>query len=119
MSSVTRNAHVGLGVLVAVFTSLPLLWGKAMIGGAMGPWMMGGWNGSFGWAGGVGVISMVLFWTLLIGGVVVLVKWDADSGPAVHGRPRSEESAVEILKSRYASGEVTKAEFEQARKDLA
>ncbi len=84
----------------------------------MGPWMMGGWNGSWGWTGGAGMISMVVFWALLIGGVVVLVKWIADSGAAGGGRPRSEESAVEILKRRYASGEITKAEFDQARKDL-
>ena len=84
----------------------------------MGPWMMGGWNGSWGWTGGAGVIFMVLFWALLIGGVVILVKWIADSGPAGRGLPRSEESAVELLKRRYASGEITKAEFEQARNDL-
>ncbi|HLC29612.1 MAG TPA: SHOCT domain-containing protein [Dehalococcoidia bacterium] len=83
----------------------------------MGPWMMGGWNGGWGWMGGG--ISMVIFWVLLIAGVVILVRWIADSGPARYGRPRSEESAEDILKRRYASGEITKAEFDQARRDLA
>ena len=83
----------------------------------MGPWMMGGWNGSWGWTGG-GAISMIIFWALLIGGVVVLVKWIADSGAAGYRLPRSEESAQEILKRRYAAGEITKAEFDQARTDI-
>lgn len=83
----------------------------------MGPWMMGGWNGSWGWTGSGG-ISMIIFWVLLIVGVVVLVKWIADSGATPYSRTRGEESAVDILKRRYASGEITKAEFEQARRDL-
>lgn len=61
---------------------------------------------------------MIIFWALLIGGIVVLVRWIADSGAAGYSRTRGEESAVEILKRRYASGEITKAEFDQARRDL-
>lgn len=84
----------------------------------MGPWMMGGWNGAWGWTGNGGGISMIIFWVLLIAGVVVLVRWAADSGAVPYGGTRGEESAVDILKRRYARGEITKAEFEQARNDL-
>lgn len=85
----------------------------------MGPWMMGGWNGGWGLAGIGGGISMIIFWALLIGGAVLLVRWVSDSRTAGYTRTRGEESAVEILKRRYASGEITKAEFEQARQDLS
>lgn len=86
--------------------------------GAMGPAMMGGWRPGWGWTGGVGVIFMVLFWALLIGGVAVLVRWVADAGTAGQCSPPGGESATAILKRRYARGEIGRAEFEQAMNDL-
>ncbi len=82
----------------------------------MGPWMMGGWNGGWGWMGGG--ISMIIFWALLVVGIVLLVKWTADSRAAPYCGTHGEESAEDILKRRYARGEITKTEFEQARRDL-
>ncbi|MBI4317490.1 MAG: SHOCT domain-containing protein [Chloroflexi bacterium] len=79
---------------------------------------MGGWSGNWGGTGGAGVIFMVLFWALLIGGAVLLVKSIADRGSAGQVRRQSDESALEILRRRYASGEITRDEFEQAKKDL-
>ena len=67
--------------------------------------------GNFGGMGygGFGWIFMVLFWVFVILGVVYLVK-EIFSDKKVTSRT---ESADEILKKRYAAGEVTKDEFEE------
>lgn len=68
-----------------------------------------------GYGMGFGGIFMWLFWILVIIGVVWLVKLmmgggEADSPP--------QRSALEILKERYARGEIDHEEFEQKRRDL-
>jgi len=62
---------------------------------------------------GVGLLFMVLFWVLVISGVVYLVRWLMGQG--VTGRP---DSSLEILKKRYARGEISKQEFEDMRRDV-
>ena len=62
---------------------------------------------------GVGLLFMVLFWVLVISGVVYLVSWLMGQG--VTGRP---DSSLEILKKRYARGEISKQEFEEMRRDV-
>ncbi len=62
---------------------------------------------------GFGPIFMFLFWILIIIGVVVLVKWIAGQTGS-----KKEESALEILKKRYARGEISKEEFESKKKDI-
>jgi len=81
----------------------------------MGPGMMDGWG--MGWFGG---IFMVVIWVLVIVGLVFLIKWlvqstKGDSKPAQAGSPR----ALDILKERYARGEIDKQEFEEKKRDLS
>ena len=73
----------------------------------------------FGMGLGGGVL-MVLFWVVLIVGGVWLVRSVFTSGqqPPVSST-RSEPSADEILKQRYARGEITKEQYEQMRRDLS
>ncbi len=84
--------------------------------------MWGGYDGygwGWGWGMGFGMISMVLFWVLVILGIVILVKWiAAGSSSGSTGAPR-EKTALDILKERYARGEIDREEFEQKKKDLA
>ena len=64
---------------------------------------------------GFGMIGMVLLWVLIIVGIVVLARWTSGSGP--HSHPHS-RSALDILKERYARGEIDKQEFEDKKRDL-
>lgn len=68
----------------------------------------------YGWGMGFGWIFMVLFWALVIMGVVYLLKLIA-GGPKNDGRT---ETAVDILKKRYARGEISKEEYKEKKKDI-
>jgi putative membrane protein len=71
--------------------------------------------GDYGWGMGFGWLFMVLFWALVILGVVYIFKMVSErSRPAEKG-----ETALDILKKRYAKGEITKEEFERMKDDLA
>ncbi len=62
---------------------------------------------------GFGMLFMALFWVVLIVGVLVAVKWFMRQGGASR-----EDAPLEILKKRYAKGELTKQEFEEGKRDL-
>ena len=84
-------------------------------GGHMGPGMMG-WGYGMGWFWS---IIMVAFWIAVIVGIIFLIRWLVISAGAGGRAARSEDSALEILKRRYAQGEINKQEFEEKKKDLA
>ena len=75
------------------------------------PGMMGG-NWGFSWFGG---IFMIIFWILIIVGVIFLIKWLVINKPT---EGQSKETPLEILRRRYASGEISKEEFESKKRDL-
>ncbi len=70
--------------------------------------------GDYGWGMGFGGIFMIIFWVFVILIVVYLVQ------SAVRGGKGQEqkETPLEILKKRYAAGEITKEEFERMKDDL-
>ncbi|MDA8157460.1 MAG: SHOCT domain-containing protein [Actinomycetota bacterium] len=74
--------------------------------------------GTMGWGYGMGIVGalmMLLFWVLILIGLVYLIKWLAQSSR--HGAAR-EETALDLLKKRYAKGEISKEEFEEKKKDI-
>lgn len=75
-------------------------------------------DGGMGWGGWsiFGAFHMLLWWALLILGIAVLVKW-LFRGPS-REEHRIENRALEILRERYARGEIGKEEFDQRKRDL-
>lgn len=61
--------------------------------------------GYFGW------IWMVLFW----GAVIWFIVWLVRQGH----EPQHNDSAMDILKQRYAKGEISKKEFDEMKKEMA
>jgi putative membrane protein len=69
------------------------------------------------WWWGFGALHMLVFWAVLIFVIVVAVKWL--SGQSGARAPESGGArALDILKERYARGEINKDEFEQKKRDL-
>lgn len=58
---------------------------------------------------------MWIFWVAVIVGIIFLVKWAMQIQPSCE---RSELNYLEILKKRYARGEIERDEYEQKSKDL-
>mgnify|MGYP001562794319 CR=1 FL=1 len=99
--------------------------------------MWGGWSSPFGSNqsnnsmmnfgflpfGGFGWIFMFVFWGLIIWAIIALIRGSFgrghmcghDHGDNAHGK---DKSPLEILKERYAKGEIDKKEFEDKKKDL-
>ena len=88
--------------------------------------MGGGWSPSFGFNsannmmnfgfgfGFFGWVFMLLWWILIVAVVVALVKWLANQFRG----GTSGNSALDILKERYAKGEIDKKEFEERKRDV-
>jgi len=105
--------------LLTLFISFPLKeafaqWGRDYGGySMMGPGMMGVWG--MGW---FGIIFMLIFWVLVIVGLVFFIKWLIQTT----SREKSEAGGgrvLDILKERYARGEIDKRKYKEMRKDLS
>ncbi len=101
--------------LTALLTFHPTL---ALAQGTHGEWqpnpgMMMGWG-----MGIFGMLFMFIFWGLIIVGLVFLIKWLFQSTRKADQSTVSASSALEILKERYARGEIERDEFEAKKRDL-
>jgi putative membrane protein len=69
-------------------------------------WMWGAWGIGMG-------LLMLVFWGLVIAGIVLGIRWLVSQG-----RESRSDSALEILRQRYARGEINREEFEAKKRDL-
>ena len=108
--SITRIISFALCLIVTLTGCGPMFGPR----GRMGPGMMGSWG--MGW---FGVIFVILIVVLVIAGLIIFLpqlkqKYKIDEVGTSSGK----SNALEILKARYARGEIDKAEFEEKKKDL-
>ena len=94
--------------------------------------MMGGVGNMMGWGGTpftgwLGAVVMLVFWILIIMGVVYLIKYLAygeggemkkRASTKIEEIKEKEDEAVMLLKKRFAKGEIDKVEFEEKMKYL-
>jgi len=94
------------------------------IGGLNKHMMYGNWG--YGTGFGFGWIFMVIFWGLIIWGIVALIhRFNRDGHGGCCGgddgqknMPSGKSPALDILDARYAKGEINKEEYETKKKDL-
>ena len=72
--------------------------------------------GMWGWRmmGFMSPFMMIVLWIFIIVVIVLMVRWIKSSSDHVQG-----ESALDILKKRYAKGEISREEFETMKKDVS
>jgi putative membrane protein len=102
-------------IIVAGALSMTFMMGGGGWGGMMGPGMMGfglmGWGGmGFGWM----MLLPVIFLVILIVGVYFIVTWLRGEDKTSH----VPNTALEVVKERYAKGEITAEEFKKMKRDL-
>ena len=100
-----------IGGVVIVLLILSSALNSAFSAGRSSFGMMGGYGGW--WMPIIGIIVLAL----VISGIILLVRGiSASGGDGSAGQP---ESALEILKRRYARGKINKQEFDEKKKDLS
>jgi putative membrane protein len=72
------------------------------------------WGGGYGFVGG---LMMLLFWGVLIALIVLAVRWLSDSRSGAGGSA-GRRDPLEILRERYARGEIDDEEFERRKRLL-
>ena len=82
------------------------------------------WNGSdgmicdwasWGWGWPLGLLFPILFWGLIIAGIVMIVRASTN-----FGAPRIRRvGSLDVLAERYARGEIDRGEFLQKASDIA
>lgn len=70
-------------------------------------WMWGAWGIGMG-------LLMLVFWGLVIAVIALGIRWLVRQG-----REPGSSRALDILRERYARGEINKDEFEAKRRDLS
>ena len=76
------------------------------------PMMWSGWYGMF-----FGPLMMILFIAAVVVLIVLAVRWFG--GPGLHPHAPPPKTPLDILKERFARGEIDKDEFEERRRLLA
>ncbi len=106
------GCNKGMMSLVGIMPMMQMMGrgGNSVMGNMMN-WSNWGFGTSWAW---LGWIFMILFWVFVIVGIIALIKWLINQSKS----GSKGKSALDILKERYAKGEIDKNEFEEKKKDL-
>ena len=77
-------------------------WGMHPMSGMWGAWGLGM------------MLMMLLFWAAVIVAIVVAIRWLVSQGK----ESRPADTALDILRQRYARGDISKEEFDAKKRDL-
>ena len=94
-----KDKNIFVWIFIAVIVALFFI----------GSFGMGGY-GMVGFGMGFGFIFMLLFWGLIIWLIVTLINASQSN--------KNGSDSLTILKKRYASGEITKKQFEEIKKEI-
>jgi putative membrane protein len=81
--------------------------------------MRGGYGGGFGLINLIWGALTLIFWIAIVIGIFMLIHRASNSTWMNENNEDKKQTALNILKERYAKGEIDKAEFEEKKKDLA
>ena len=77
------------------------------------------WGHGWGYGGMIfGGLLMIIFWGSIIVLAVLAVRWIAGNNSQREAPPQPRQSPLDILKERFARGEIDKEEFEERRRVL-
>ncbi len=110
-----NSALISFGILMIYLFVPPSSWAQWRgygEGGWFGPGMMGWGMWGLGW------IFMLFFWGLVIVALIFLIRRLAGFSRSRPSSEKPHDSALEILRQRYARGEIDKEEFDQKKRDL-
>lgn len=120
MSKFVWALIIGLGVLVILALGATLLFpflGRGLGFGLLRPGVLGGFGWQFLVVRGIGSF---LFWLLVFVGIILIVRSLAGQ-PAVSNRGAGAvavEPPLDILKRRYAKGEINREQYEEMKGTL-
>lgn len=77
----------------------PHMWGD-------GPWMF------------VGPLMMIVFLAAIVAMIVLMVRWIGGPGHGTGQHPATGKTPLDILKERFAHGEIDKDEYQERRRTL-
>lgn len=106
-------------LLLAVFLNLALTassWAQQPQDNYHGAHMM--WNGGWWYGMFFGLIILVLFIGIVVAVVVLLVRWLGGSITNTESSTPSLRDPLDILKDRFARGEIDKDDYEERRRIL-
>jgi len=100
VNDMEKDKNMLVWILIAVIIALFLFGGLGIDG-----------YGMMGFGMGFGFIFMLLFWGAIIWVIVTLINANQSN--------KNEPDSLAILKRRYVSGEITKKQFEEMKKEIS
>ena len=95
------------------FAAPSVAWAQQQTWQGYGPHM---WNGGLWMI--AGPLMMIVFIAAIVAVVILMVRWLGGSGHGTAPHPPPGRTSLDILKERFARGEIDKEEFEERRRVL-